>query len=264
MEFDRELRSRERKMIQERLHRTRIKCCILAVLVFLLMTALALVVMRKNQQRTAAAGGKTILEYTGTAGAGTDDTGASQDILILVNKDHPLSEDYQVQLHWLQNGSCAVSETMYDSLREMLTVGSEEGLEFVVASGYRSREYQEELLKEDIASSMESEGLTWQEAYDKETMETMPPGCSEHETGLAADIVSLGYQVLDGEQENTAENQWLQENCARFGFILRYPRGKEGVTGVSYESWHFRYVGTEAAGEITRKGITLEEYLEQI
>ena len=180
--------------------------------------------------------------------------------MLLVNKEHALPEDFQVQLHWLNNGSCAVAEEMYEALKEMLTDGSTEGREFVVASGYRSRERQRQLLEEDIQRTMENEGLTWQQAYERETMETMPPGYSEHETGLAVDIVSLEYQVLDEEQEYTAENQWLRENCSRYGFILRYPPGAEAITGIRYEPWHFRYGGMEEAEEIMRRGITLEEY----
>ena len=182
-------------------------------------------------------------------------------LLVLVNKTHPLPDNYEVNLYWLQNKSCAVSVDMYDALREMLTDGSEDGREFVVASGYRDADFQRELLEEDIAASMDQEGLSWQEAYEKETQETMPPGYSEHETGLAVDIVSFGYQVLDGKQENTNENKWLRENCSKYGFILRYPKKKEEITGISYEPWHFRFVGKEAAEEITRQGITLEEYL---
>lgn len=183
------------------------------------------------------------------------------DSLILVNLDNPLPADHRVQLHWLENGSCAVAEEMYDALRDMLTEGSSHGLEFVVASGYRSREYQDQLLSEDIQTAMEQYGLTWQEAYDKESLETMPGGYSEHETGLAVDVVSVDYQVLDRRQLDTPENQWLRENCSDYGFILRYPEGKEGITGISFEPWHFRYVGLDAAKEITRRGITLEEYL---
>ena len=183
------------------------------------------------------------------------------DPLILVNLDNPLPADHQVQLHWLENGSCAVAAGMYEALREMLTEGTEQGMEFVVASGYRSREYQDQLLSEDIQTAMEQYGLTWQEAYDKESRETMPGGYSEHETGLAADMVSVAYQILDEGQLDTPENQWLRENCSDYGFILRYPEGKEQITGISFEPWHFRYVGLEAAKEITERGITLEEYL---
>lgn len=181
--------------------------------------------------------------------------------LILVNKEHALPEDYQIRLHDLENGRCAVGEEMYDALKEMLTDGSEEGFEFVVASGYRSRERQQELLDEAIQTAMENDGLSRQQAYERATRETMPPGYSEHETGLAVDIVSLKYQLLDEQQEYTAENQWLRENCSKYGFILRYPPEAEAITGISYEPWHFRYVGKEAAKEITEQGITLEEYL---
>ena len=87
------------------------------------------------------------------------------------------------------------------------------------------------------------------------------PGPGEHATGLALDIVSGDYQNLDEKQANTKENKWLQEHCAEYGFILRYPSGKEDVTGRNYEAWHFRYVGTEAAQEIVKQGITLEEYV---
>lgn len=192
---------------------------------------------------------------------GVNIAGQDVDLLLLVNKDHALPDDYLPRLHWLENKSCAVAEEMYPALKKMLTDGSEEGLQFVVASGYRDSEYQKKLLDEDITASMESEGLTWQQAYDKETRETMPPGYSEHESGLAADIVSLNYQMLDAQQEDTPECQWLQENCSKYGFILRYPRGKEDITKVDYEPWHFRYVGVEAAQEIMSRGITLEEYL---
>ena len=99
-------------------------------------------------------------------------------LLVLVNKTHPLPDNYEVNLYWLQNKSCAVSVDMYDALREMLTDGSEDGREFVVASGYRDADFQRKLLEEDIAASMEQEGLSWQEAYEKETQETMPPGYS--------------------------------------------------------------------------------------
>ena len=116
------------------------------------------------------------------------------------------------------------------------------------------------LLEEDMAI-LASAGYSRDEAYREATRTTMPPGCSEHETGLALDIVSLDNQRLEEAQEETPENIWLRENCWKYGFILRYPRGKEDITGIDYEPWHFRYVGRAAAEEITRLGLTLEEYL---
>lgn len=205
----------------------------------------------------------TALEGAELAGAFQVPGERAADLLVLVNKEHALPADYQVTLHWLRNGSCAVAEDMYGALQDMLTDGSDAGMEFVVASGYRDAAYQQELLEEDIQAAMEREGLTWQEAYEKETQETMPPGHSEHETGLAVDLVALDYQILNEQQEATKENVWLRAHCSEYGFIQRYPQGKEEITGIDYEAWHFRYVGKEAAQEITGRGITLEEYLEE-
>ena len=87
------------------------------------------------------------------------------------------------------------------------------------------------------------------------------PGASEHQTGLAVDIVDINYQLLDEGQEDTAVQIWLMAHCAEYGFILRYPTDKSELTGVSYEPWHYRYVGTEAARAIMGGGLCLEEYL---
>lgn len=190
-----------------------------------------------------------------------DNNREEEQSILLVNREHMLPEDYEVELHWLNNGQHAVAEEIYSSLQEMLTDGSEEGLIFTVASGYRSREKQQQLLEEDIEAAMQNEGLTRQQACDKEMKETMPPGYSEHESGLAVNIVSFHYQILDHKQEETKENIWLREKCSKYGFILRYPNGSSEITGINYEPWHFRYVGREAAEKIMSRGITLEEYL---
>ena len=179
--------------------------------------------------------------------------------IVLVNKDHPLPADYEVELLTLPDRVNQADRKAYDSLVAMLRDGQKQGLQFEICSSYRSVRRQMELFDEDVYTLM-LEGYTYEEAYKEVEKETMPPGCSEHSTGLAFDIVALDYQLLDQWQEMTPENIWLQENCARFGFILRYPRGKEEITRISYESWHFRYVGVESATYITEKGITLEEY----
>lgn len=182
--------------------------------------------------------------------------------LILVNKEHKLPEDYEVELKKLPDGTNRADELAYDALTRMLKAGRKEGLAFEICSSYRSVERQQELLDEDINALMRK-GYTYKEAYDEVTMETMPPGYSEHATGLAFDIVALDYQMLDEHQENTDENKWLRKHCAEYGFILRYPEDKEEITRISYESWHFRYVGEEAAAYIMEREITLEEYLEE-
>ena len=184
----------------------------------------------------------------------------SEDIL-LVNKENPLPDTYRPELVKLRSYGVEVAQEMYEDLTDMLNDGEAEGLVFWVASGYRSMERQRELLDEDIEALIRR-GSSPSEAYEEVVQETMPVGCSEHATGLAVDIVAKDYQILDEKQERTEEIQWLQENCSRYGFILRYPKGKEDITKVSYESWHFRYVGKAAAEEIMESGLTLEEYLE--
>lgn len=249
----------EERSKEQGLHRTRLECRILGAVSLILASVLAFQNIRpvsENSVQVAAYSAAEAYESSQTMNQDSD-------FLILVNKDHPLPEDYEVNLHWLNSGRCAVADEIYGALKDMLEDGTVNGRQFVVASGFRDRERQEELLEEDIQTAMERDGLTRQEAYDQETRETMPPGYSEHETGLAVDIVSLDYQVLDEGQETTAENQWLRENCSKYGFILRYPKGKGDITGIDYEAWHFRYVGVDAAEEIMRRGITLEEYLEE-
>lgn len=184
------------------------------------------------------------------------------DLLVLVNKEHPLSEDYNVKMKTLENSDKVVAEMIIQDLQDMLADGTKEGLRFCIASAYRSSERQQEILDADIRK-LTDKGMTDEEAYEQATRTVMPAGYSEHETGLAVDIVALSNQLLDDSQENTPETQWLQENCNQYGFILRYPKGKTDITGIDYESWHYRYVGKEAAAYIKKHDLTFEEYLEE-
>ena len=181
--------------------------------------------------------------------------------LLLVNKTHPLDSAWKPNLIRIREYGVEVDSSIADHLREMLAAGEKKGLSFWIASSYRSMERQRELLDEDI-EALVHQGYSYSQAYEEVVRETMPVGCSEHATGLAVDIVSKDYQILDEQQGRTDEIIWLQKNCSQYGFILRYPEGKEDITKVSYESWHFRYVGVEAAEEIMSLGITLEEYLD--
>ncbi len=183
--------------------------------------------------------------------------------LLLVNKTHPLDSAWKPNLIRIREYGVEVDSSIADRLREMLAAGEKKGLSFWIASAYRSTQRQRELLDEDIEALIHK-GYSYSEAYEEVVRETMPVGCSEHATGLAVDIVAKDYQILDEKQGRTDEILWLQQNCSRYGFILRYPEGKEDITKVSYESWHFRYVGVEAAEEIMSQGLTLEEYMESV
>lgn len=184
------------------------------------------------------------------------------DLLVLVNKDHPLSEDYDVKMKTLDHSDKVAAEVIIQDLQDMLADGTGEGLRFCIASAYRSAERQQEILDQDI-KKLTDKGMTEEEAYIQATRTVMPAGYSEHETGLAVDIVALSNQLLDDSQENTPETQWLHDNCDQYGFILRYPKEKTEITGIDYESWHYRYVGKEAAAYMKKHDLTFEEYLEE-
>ncbi len=182
-------------------------------------------------------------------------------LLILVNKDHAYEgEEPDVKL-W-KTGHISVSTEVYDALAAMLDAGRQLGLRFVVCSGYRSREVQEQLFQEDLNRYM-NRGMDYEEAWAATERYTMPPGHSEHCTGLAVDIVAQANQNLDSSQESTAETRWLQTHCWEYGFILRYPKDKSSITGIAYEAWHYRYVGKEAAKYLTENNLTLEEFHDQ-
>lgn len=182
--------------------------------------------------------------------------------LRLINYDHLLPEDFTVpELTELSNGQ-KVDSRIYPDLQEMMDAGRAAGFDPMVCSGFRTWAKQEYLFQRRIQRYVD-QGYTWEEAEEMAPMWVARPGTSEHQAGLAVDIVSAAYQVLDETQEDTATQQWLLEHCWEYGFILRYPTDKSELTKVGYEPWHYRYVGREAALEMRDSGLCLEEYLEQ-
>lgn len=184
--------------------------------------------------------------------------------LTLVNKSHRLPEDYTVETAAIAGDTAGhtFDARAVDSLNRMLADAKEAGLDVMVCSAYRTIEYQENLIAAQVAKYV-AQGLSQAEAEARTATEIIEPGASEHNLGLAVDLVARSYQTLDAAQASTAENQWLLANCTRYGFILRYPDGKQEITGIIYEPWHFRYVGEAAASEIMEQGLCLEEYLGQ-
>lgn len=192
--------------------------------------------------------------------APTNQRPSSEDpLLILVNRDHPLPEDYSIATVELKDFPQSIAAVAYEDLCAMLTAGRAEGLAFMICSGYRTADEQAALFDEDMEVLL-AQGLSYADAYEQTALYTMPPGHSEHETGLAVDIVALDQQMLDEAQASTAETQWLHAHCWEYGFILRYPADRSEITGISYESWHYRYVGREAAAYLTEHDLTLEEF----
>lgn len=181
--------------------------------------------------------------------------------LVLVNYKYPIKEGYVPSMRVVDGRSIFTFDTRAaDALEKMLDDCRAEGLDPLICSAYRTQELQEKLFSNKV-SYYTNQGYSYDKAVELAKTSVAYPGTSEHQLGLAADIVSLHYQILDEGQLKTAEQQWLMKNCWKYGFILRYPTGKQDITGVIFEPWHYRYVGVEAAKEIMEKGITLEEYL---
>ena len=181
--------------------------------------------------------------------------------LRLVNGWNPLSADYGYEDHLIPYGNGKFDSRAAEALRNMLAAGKEFGLRPV--SLFRAYDLQVKLFDSEVAD-WKSAGYSQAEAEQKASTEVARPGTSEHHLGLAADILSDGVYSLEESFENTAAFRWLKAHCAEYGFILRYPKEKEEVTGVIYEPWHYRYVGVEAATEIMSRGICLEEYLAEV
>jgi zinc D-Ala-D-Ala carboxypeptidase len=140
-----------------------------------------------------------------------------------------------------------------DALEEMFEGAKNEGIELYAISGYRSYERQDNLYVSEVSKVGE----------EKAAQVVAVPGTSEHQTGLAMDISSKSAGLRLNEQfGHTEEGRWLAENAHKYGYILRYPKGKEDITGYMYEPWHFRYVGVKAAEEIYKNQLTMEEYFD--
>ena len=169
--------------------------------------------------------------------------------------------DWQCDLVQLNNGQ-NIDSRAYEDLQRMMDDARAEGYDPYICSSWRSHETQVRLFGEEI-KSYEKRGYSESEAEIQAAQWVAVPGTSEHELGLALDIVSVENQRLEESQEDTPTQQWLMEHCYEYGFILRYPKDKEDITGISYEPWHYRYVGREHARAIRESGVCLEEYVTQ-
>lgn len=182
--------------------------------------------------------------------------------LILANKDNNIGKNYiPAEIKNTPEG-VEIDSRILKSYIKMTEDAMDAGAPFWATSAYRSYDLQQEIFDKQIALvKEENPNYTDEQAKQQAATVVAIPGTSEHQTGLAIDIVSNEHTALDEDSENSKAVKWLKENCYKYGFILRYPKGKEHITKITYEPWHYRYVGVEAATEITTKGITLEEYL---
>ena len=192
--------------------------------------------------------------------AATMPTGTEDWQRLLVNSSNPLPEDFTVELAVLENGMKADQRICAD-LTAMLRDCRAAGLKPKICSAYRDTATQTRLHKNKIVR-LRAAGLGREEAEREAARWVAVPGTSEHQTGLALDLVSANYQYLNEKQAETPEQQWLMAHSWEYGFILRYPTDKSDITGIGYEPWHYRYVGRPLAEAIHESGLCLEEYME--
>ena len=186
----------------------------------------------------------------------------NDELFILVNKNNKLAIDYEPNtlvdsdIAFEEYIDCKqLDERTSNAAKEMFNAALKENINLIAISGYRSYSVQENLYN----SRVEVKGI------EKTRQYTAEPGASEHQTGLAIDIVCNDYPYLDEEFENTDAFKWLFNNCYKYGFILRYQKGKEDITGYNYEPWHFRYIGdVDIAKDIMERGICFEEFIDEV
>lgn len=181
--------------------------------------------------------------------------------LILINSTHYLPEDFSVILADFETGK--VDARIADTCKRMFTHAQKDGISLQLVDAYRTYDRQNYLYQKKVKSYIEK-GYSQADAENEAATVTARPNTSEHQTGLALDIVTSSYRVMDKGFADTKAFQWLNEHAHEYGFILRYPENKKSITGVIYEPWHWRFVGVEAASYMKESGQCLEEYLDEI
>ena len=181
--------------------------------------------------------------------------------MVLVNHTNKMPDDYTFTTKECGSAT-AVNKTLQteaaDAFLAMQAAAAKEGVTIWMQSGYRSVKYQEGLYSKKTQYYL-NKGLSQADALKKAAAIVNPPGYSEHNCGLAADLNSPEHTGLDTGFENTAAFRWLSAHAVEYGFILRYPKDAEAVTEITYEPWHWRYVGPENAALIQQSGLCFED-----
>lgn len=185
--------------------------------------------------------------------------------LILVNKQHPIPDDYELKLGSISTsrGRMKCDQRIISDLNKMLEDAKEDGINLVICSPYRPSSRQDYLFDKKVKSYIK-QGNSYMDAYYLTAQAVTIPGASEHEIGLALDIISDKYSGLNEGFGASEAGIWLEKHCTEYGFIIRYPLGKESITGIEFEPWHFRYVGKKAANVMKEQNLCLEEFTELV
>ena len=178
--------------------------------------------------------------------------------LVLINKQHPIPENYDFKLGTIvEDMRC--DKRIISDLLNMMRAAKNDGIILKIKSPYRTDSRQEYNFNARIKRYME-QGYSYMEAYKLTSQVITVPGASEHQIGLALDITCDTYDSLTQGFGDTKAGKWLAEHSCEYGFTLRYPQGKEYITSIEYEPWHFRYVGREAATIMRDEEMCLEEF----
>lgn len=175
--------------------------------------------------------------------------------LVLVNPEVKLPESYTKNSTIITAFDRKMDSRLKEPYEALYRAACADDISLWISSCYRSSELQEKLFQEEIDKNLKS-GMTQTQAESEAEIAVARPGYSEHNTGLAID-----FNGVTMDFENSKAFSWLQENAEKYGFILRYPKGKESITHIMYEPWHYRYVGVEHAQKMKELDLCLEEYL---
>ena len=189
--------------------------------------------------------------------------------LVLVNPWHKLEGEMDVDLVLPPSGRNEnrhmVDRRIVDDLEEMIAAAKADGVSLLIDYGYRSFAQSEALFEKQINSQLAANpSYTREQAEEAAKAWVAPPGTSDHHTGLALDIVTPDYQMLNDGFADTPAGQWMAKHSWEYGFVIRFPQGKTDITGIAYESWHLRYVGRDNAKIMYENNWCLEEYIEYL
>ena len=253
--------SNERERRRQRRYREAMRNRAIAAVVLVALIVGAVFIVKGCKKDETLPGDDQQEQQTDTPEGNTQEPPVNVDdeLLTVVNPWNPLPEDWVSDLVTLSDGR-RVDSRCYEAFEEMMAACRDAGYAPFLCSAYRTQETQQSLYDNKVQRLMNS-GMGEEEAKVEAAKAVAIPGTSEHQLGLAVDIVDANMQDLTDEQENTETQKWLMANSWRYGFIHRYPNDKTDITGIIYEPWHYRYVGKAAAQDIFNRDITLEEYV---
>ncbi|MDT2759353.1 M15 family metallopeptidase [Enterococcus xiangfangensis] len=251
---------------------------LLSVIIMLGMTAYSLFYStptdsdtKKTTATTYSFEKKTTAKKENAVQKALPDSKASDWNLTLVGPNNKIEEEVsEDKLTTLSDNSHQVDSRIAESYEAFSEAATKAGFPLVIISAFRSVDAQKEVFDTNVNSLISGDGLSEEDAIAKTKETITEPGYSEHHTGLAVDVVdqdrynSYSTQVLDASYGDQPGAKWIAENAPKYGFIIRYPKDRQDITGITYEPWHIRYVGKENAEYITKHDLTLEEFLKQL